>query len=100
MLKVQRISKGGLKIPVPPSPLSDDSLSTTPFHYIDTLTDFNDLLLPALQKATELAIDLEHHHQHSYLGKTCLLQVSTRDIDFVVDTITLRSHIVKLASIF
>ena len=36
--------------------------------------------------STEIAVDLEHHHQHSYLGLTCLIQLTTRHkIDFIID---------------
>ena len=91
MLKVKRVSKGGLKIPVMPNPMAEDSLATIPFHFISNPSDFQSLLLPAVQSATELAVDLEHHHLHSYLGKTCLMQISTREADFVVDTLALRS---------
>lgn len=42
---------------------------------------------------SEIAIDLEAHNQRSYNGFTCLMQISTRTRDFVVDTIKLRGVI-------
>lgn len=49
----------------------------------------------------EIAIDLEHHNFRSFQGFTCLMQVSVRDRDFVVDTIKLRGVLGKhLRSIF
>ncbi|KAM3142475.1 hypothetical protein pb186bvf_005377 [Paramecium bursaria] len=33
----------------------------------------------------EIAVDLEHHSQHSYLGLTCLIQLSTREQDYIID---------------
>ena len=37
-------------------------------------------------------MDLEHHNMHSYQGFTCLLQLSTRTTDYIVDVLTLRAH--------
>jgi exosome complex exonuclease RRP6 len=44
-------------------------------------------------RVTEIAVDLEAHQMRSYQGLTCLMQISTRFQDFVVDTIKLRSLI-------
>lgn len=38
----------------------------------------------------ELAIDLEAHNMRSFQGFTCLMQLSTRERDFLVDTMALR----------
>lgn len=40
-----------------------------------------------------MAVDLEHHNFRSFLGITCLIQISTRDRDFIIDPIKIRSHI-------
>ena len=48
-------------------------------------------MIEVLQNESELAIDLEHHSQRSFQGFTCLMQVSSRDQDFLVDCIKLRS---------
>jgi exosome complex exonuclease RRP6 len=37
-----------------------------------------------------LAVDLEHHQVRSFQGLTCLMQLSTRRRDWVVDTLALR----------
>lgn len=42
---------------------------------------------------TELAIDLEAHSLRSFQGFTCLIQLSTRTHDFLVDALTLRPHL-------
>ena len=34
-------------------------------------------LVQSLQSIEMLAVDVEHHHLHSYLGFVCLLQLST-----------------------
>lgn len=44
-------------------------------------------MLEDLRQATEIAIDLEHHDTHSYTGLVCLMQISTRDQDWIVDTL-------------
>jgi len=46
-----------------------------------------------LENESEIAIDLEHHSYRSYQGFTCILQISTRKYDFVIDTIKLRNYI-------
>ena len=46
-----------------------------------------------LASTREVAVDLEHHSHRSFQGFTCLMQLSTRSEDFVVDTIALRSEI-------
>jgi exosome complex exonuclease RRP6 len=43
-----------------------------------------------LSSVTEIAIDLEHHSVRTYLGLTCLIQISTRKRDFIIDTLALR----------
>ncbi len=48
----------------------------------------------------EIAVDLEHHNYRSFLGFTCLMQISTRNDDFLVDTIKLRSEMYRLNEIF
>jgi exosome complex exonuclease RRP6 len=44
-------------------------------------------MLAELKNAKEIAIDLEHHDVHSYHGLVSLMQISTRDKDWVVDTL-------------
>ena len=44
-------------------------------------------MLHELRMAKEIAVDLEHHDEHSYIGIVSLMQISTRDKDWVVDTL-------------
>ena len=44
-------------------------------------------MLSELRKAREIAIDLEHHDVRSYLGLVSLMQISTREKDWIVDTL-------------
>ena len=42
---------------------------------------------------TEIAIDLEAHEHRSYQGFTCLIQISSRTQDFIIDSIALRAEL-------
>ncbi|XP_017890648.2 exosome component 10 [Ceratina calcarata] len=58
------------------------------------------LLLDDLKEYKEIAVDLEHHSYRSFQGITCLMQISTRDTDYVIDTLSLRSELHELNEIF
>ncbi|KAF2129851.1 exosome complex exonuclease-like protein Rrp6 [Dothidotthia symphoricarpi CBS 119687] len=45
------------------------------------------VMLEELKTAKEIAIDLEHHDNRSYIGMVSLMQISTRDKDWIVDTL-------------
>ncbi|KAK4218409.1 exosome complex exonuclease rrp6 [Rhypophila decipiens] len=49
-------------------------------------------MLEELKKATEIAVDLEHHDFRSYTGLLSLMQVSTREKDWIVDTLVPWRH--------
>jgi exosome complex exonuclease RRP6 len=53
-----------------------------------------------LNKEKEIAVDLEHHSARTYLGITCLMQLSTRSEDFIIDPISLRDHMHKMRCVF
>lgn len=57
-------------------------------------------MLHELKKCTEIAVDLEHHDYRSYYGIVCLMQISTREIDFLVDTLALRDDLMVLNEVF
>lgn len=44
-------------------------------------------MLAELKKAKEIAVDLEHHDYRTYPGLLSLMQISTRDKDWIVDTL-------------
>lgn len=50
-------------------------------------------MVDKLKLAQELAVDLEYHSTRSFTGFLCLMQISTRDEDFVVDVIRLRKEV-------
>ncbi|CAK9781419.1 hypothetical protein CC85DRAFT_325791 [Cutaneotrichosporon oleaginosum] len=68
------------------------SFEDTPFEFVDTPERLA-ALTETLLKAKEIAFDLEHHQTRSYYGFTCLIQVSTREQDWVIDALTLRSEL-------
>ncbi|KAK4242940.1 ribonuclease H-like domain-containing protein [Achaetomium macrosporum] len=49
-------------------------------------------MLDELKRATEIAIDLEHHDYRSYTGLLSLMQISTREKDWIVDTLVPWRH--------
>ncbi|CAO3672354.1 unnamed protein product [Umbelopsis ramanniana] len=53
-----------------------------------------------LEAATEFAVDLEHHDYRSFQGFVCLMQISTRDEDFIVDPLEVRDKLWMLNSAF
>jgi len=70
------------------------SLDDTEFLYVDSVENLKILTDHLKEKEVkEIAIDLEAHSMRSYQGILCLMQVSTRVKDFIVDLISLREHI-------
>ncbi|KAJ2559939.1 exosome nuclease subunit [Coemansia sp. RSA 1933] len=61
----------------------------TPFEFVETLEQLQ-AMMEHLETAGEIAIDLEHHNYRSFQGFTCLVQISTRSRDYVVDAIAVR----------
>ncbi|XP_053704720.1 spermidine synthase isoform X2 [Synchiropus splendidus] len=82
-----------------PEPQMYRSISETSCSFIDTLEDLV-ALNEKLCKLPEFAVDLEHHSYRSFLGITCLMQISTREEDFIIDTLVLRSEMYILNESF
>ncbi|XP_010467497.1 PREDICTED: protein RRP6-like 1 isoform X4 [Camelina sativa] len=75
------------KKPVKPLPLEE-----TPFKIVEEVKDLKELAA-TLQSVEEFAVDLEHNQYRSFQGLTCLMQISTRTEDYIVDTFKLWDHI-------
>jgi exosome complex exonuclease RRP6 len=75
------------------------SFEDTPFTWVST-PDQLSAMLAKLRTATEIAVDLEHHDYRSYYGFVCLMQISTRDEDWIVDTLLLRNELEALNKVF
>uniref|UniRef100_A0A1A8EQX9 Exosome complex component 10 n=2 Tax=Nothobranchius korthausae TaxID=1143690 RepID=A0A1A8EQX9_9TELE len=82
-----------------PEPQMYKPLAETNLTFIDSLEDLV-TLNEKLCKSSEFAVDLEHHSYRSFLGLTCLMQVSTREEDFIIDTLELRSELYILNEAF
>ncbi len=57
-------------------------------------------MLDKLRAAKEIAVDLEYHNYRSFGGFVCLMQISSREEDFVVDTLALRDELEELNEVF
>ncbi|KAL6764692.1 ribonuclease H-like domain-containing protein [Haematococcus lacustris] len=75
-----------------PQPQPAKSLELTPLHWVDTAEGLQ-AMVEQLQGCRHLALDLENHSFRSFQGFTCLMQVSSRDADWVVDCLALRAHL-------
>jgi hypothetical protein len=84
----------GPQSPQPPPPLSD-----TPLILVSTPAELEQMVAE-LGEEREIGVDLEHHALRSFLGLTCLLQISTRTKDFVVDALALRDDLPLLNNVF
>ncbi|XVF30738.1 hypothetical protein REPUB_Repub16aG0084400 [Reevesia pubescens] len=73
-------------------PVKPPSIESTPFRLVEEVKDLKELAAK-LRSVNEFAVDLEHNQYRSFQGLTCLMQISTRTEDFVVDTLKLRIHI-------
>ncbi|XP_070207378.1 exosome complex component 10-like isoform X2 [Littorina saxatilis] len=71
----------------------------TSAEFIDTAPDLAELC-DLLKNETEIAVDLEHHSYRTFQGFVCLMQVSTRTRDFLIDTLALRSDMSILNEVF
>ena len=80
-------------------PTKYKSLEETPLVIIENSVDIK-LLLEDLKRYKEIAVDLEHHSYRSFQGITCLMQISTGDTDYLIDTLSLRSELHELNEIF
>ncbi|XP_030758345.1 exosome component 10 [Sitophilus oryzae] len=57
-------------------------------------------LVEDLHKYDTIAVDLEHHSYRTFMGITCLMQISTYDTDYLIDTLALRSDLYILNEVF
>ncbi|XP_055679646.1 exosome component 10 [Lutzomyia longipalpis] len=71
----------------------------TPLVFIDSPEKLPEVV-QELGKVKEIAVDLEHHSYRSFQGFTCLMQLSTRDKDYILDTLTLREDLHVLNEVF
>ncbi|KAF8558300.1 hypothetical protein OG21DRAFT_1230212 [Imleria badia] len=65
-------------------PSSGATTASHPLTFVTTPKAFLSMA-NSISSATELAVDLEHHSYRSYRGFLAIMQISTRQEDFVVD---------------
>ncbi|KIY69320.1 hypothetical protein CYLTODRAFT_372907 [Cylindrobasidium torrendii FP15055 ss-10] len=80
--------------PIPPKPFD-----TTTFTWVDNSQALQ-AMLAKLRQALEIAVDLEHHSYRTYNGFLCLMQISTREEDWIVDLLELRDEAEILNEVF
>ncbi|XP_053673699.1 exosome component 10 [Anopheles nili] len=83
----------------PVTPQQPLAIEKTNLMFVDDETTLGGLLRE-LKLAKEIAIDLEHHSYRSFQGFTCLMQLSTREKDYIVDALTLRDELHVLNEVF
>ncbi|XP_069106057.1 exosome complex component 10-like [Argopecten irradians] len=81
-------------VPIEPRPLEE-----TPLTMVSNVSELVELC-DKLKTCRAIAVDLEHHSYRTFQGILCLMQISTRDEDFIVDTLKLRSDLHLLNSVF
>ncbi|KAM3494529.1 hypothetical protein MY3957_002252 [Beauveria namnaoensis] len=67
-------------------PIPWQPVETTTAKWVDTYEGVLEML-QELKKSKEIAIDLEHHDFRTYTGLVSLMQISTRQQDWIVDTL-------------
>ncbi|KAI0023417.1 ribonuclease H-like domain-containing protein [Xylariomycetidae sp. FL0641] len=67
-------------------PILYKPFETTTATYVDTFEGVLQML-EELKEAPEIAIDTEHHEKRTYSGLLSLMQISTREKDWIVDTL-------------
>ncbi|XP_050309849.1 exosome component 10-like isoform X2 [Anthonomus grandis grandis] len=77
-----------------PKPIKD-----TPLIEINTPEQLPELL-EDLQKYQFIAVDVEHHSYRSFMGITCLVQISTPEKDYLIDALALRNDLWVLNEVF
>jgi exosome complex exonuclease RRP6 len=75
------------------------SLQETSATWVDHPKEFHSMLTK-LKNAPEIAVDLEHHSYRSYAGFLCLMQISDKDQDWVIDLLAVRDDVETLNEVF
>ncbi|XP_054160415.1 exosome component 10-like [Oppia nitens] len=83
-----------IEVPQFPKPITE-----TEFKFIRKSDDLMEMC-NQLKTCDIIAVDLEHHSYRTFQGFTCLIQISTKTNDFIVDALELRSEIHVLNEVF
>lgn len=80
-------------------PIPSKDWIDTSANWVDTKEKLEDMI-ESLKNLTEIAVDLEHHDYRTFYGLVCLMQISNREQDWIVDTLALRDDLEPLNTIF
>ena len=67
-----------------PPKVDKDKIEDVPLIFVQSEEQLKSMIVE-LKKEREIAVDLEHHWYRSFLGLTSLIQISSRDKDYIVD---------------
>lgn len=67
-----------------PDRINEEPSDLAPFRYVANAAAWN-TCLQALQAAPRLAIDLEANSMFAYRERVCLIQISTTEVDYIID---------------
>ncbi|KAH8383565.1 hypothetical protein KR009_009318, partial [Drosophila setifemur] len=78
-------------------PVLPELMANTELMLVDSVEKLHQAL-EELREAPQIAIDVEHHSYRTFMGITCLVQMSTRSKDYIFDTLILRDemHVLNL----
>ena len=74
-------------------------IEETEFIFVNTNKQLSKLV-EVLKNVKLFSVDLEHHSFRSFQGIVCLMQISTHEKDYLVDTLELRSELPVLNEVF
>lgn len=80
-------------------PIQYKPMDKTPLNWVRTAGEL-EAMLEKLRQSQEIGVDLEHHDYRTYGGFLCLMQISTREEDWLVDLLVLRDEIQSLNEVF
>jgi len=83
----------------PTDPIVPPDLDMTPVFWVETVQQLEEMC-KHIETQKDFAVDVEHHSYRSFQGLTCLLQISSRTQDFVIDAIKLRTELFRLNNSF
>ncbi|RLV94336.1 Exosome complex exonuclease RRP6 [Spathaspora sp. JA1] len=81
-------------------PIPSKDWSSTEATWVDTIEGLNQMVDALKKGSREIAVDLEHHDYRTYYGIVCLMQISNREQDWIIDTLALRDDLTILNTIF
>ena len=98
-IEINALARGKEQYRRPASTTKYKGLKQTSCTWVDS-TDSLTAMCTHLNQHHEYAIDLEHHHYRTFQGFLCLMQISTREADYLIDTIALRDELHVLNEYF